>query len=157
MLNKVAATCHYRYSFSSRDFSIAFLAASPNLSLRERIASWSWKHYGRSTSVQNSLYPSRLLFVIFALICYHSLWNIWRLWCGSFTWRNTQNGNDAGLFFFGDTPALLRGRVSPSSSGWHLGICLLTTSALVRHNKDLQNKNNISMWIPSGTFKWLDS
>jgi hypothetical protein len=98
---------------SSRDFSIAFLAAPPKLSLLERIA--SWKHYGGPV-------PFRIrsilivLFITFAFICH--------LAADSLAMRrpylelNAREGGDASVSqspvrwidfssFFGDTPALL--------------------------------------------------
>jgi COMPASS component SWD1 len=98
---------------SSCDFSIAFLAAPPKLSLLERIA--SWKHYGGSLPFRLR-YILIVLFITFALICH--------LAADSLALRrpylelNTQNGNDALVpdspvrwidfsSFFGDTPALL--------------------------------------------------
>lgn len=50
------------------DFSIEFLSVPPKKNLWDRIASW-WKHYGRSTSVQNSIYTLFVLLITFALIC----------------------------------------------------------------------------------------
>jgi len=97
---------------SSRDFSIAFLAAPPKLSLLERIA--SWKHYGVPL-------PFRIrsilivLFITFALFCHLAAVSLAMRW--PHLGLNTQNGNDARLHgssvrwidfssFFGDTPAL---------------------------------------------------
>ncbi|KAF8816512.1 hypothetical protein BYT27DRAFT_6397322 [Phlegmacium glaucopus] len=52
---------------SSRDFSIAFLAAPPKPSIRERIA--SWRHYGGPFSLRiRSILI--VLFIIFGLVCH---------------------------------------------------------------------------------------
>jgi len=90
---------------SSRDFSIAFLAAPPKLSILERIV--SWKHYGGPVPFRIR-YILILLFITFALICHLAAERLaMRV---PYLELNTQNGNDAGWIgfpFLGDTPALL--------------------------------------------------
>jgi len=89
---------------SSRDFSIAFLADPPKLSLLERIA--SWKHYGGPLPFRIR-YILIVLFITFALICHLAAERLaMRV---PYLALNTQNGNDGwiGFPFFGDTPALL--------------------------------------------------
>jgi hypothetical protein len=90
---------------SSRDFSIAFLADPPKLSVQDRIT--SWRHYGGPLPFRIR-YILMVLFITFALICH--------LAAERLTMRvpylelKTQNGNDGGWIgspFFGDTPALL--------------------------------------------------
>jgi hypothetical protein len=90
---------------SPRDFSIAFLAAPPKLSLRERIV--SWKHYGGPLPFRIR-YILIVLFIIFAFVCHLALERLaMRV---PYFELNMQNGNDAGWIgfpFLGDTPALL--------------------------------------------------
>jgi len=102
---------------SSRDFSIAFLAAPPKLSLMERIA--SWRHYGGPLPFRVR-YILMVLFITFALICHLSAERLaMRV---PYLELNTQNGNDAGwigLPFLGDTPALHHPNFIIEPSGLH--------------------------------------
>jgi len=90
---------------SARDFSIAFLADPPKLSLLERIA--SWKHYGGPLPFRIR-YILIVLFITFALICHLAAERLaMRV---PYLELNTQNGNNGGWIgfpVFGDTPALL--------------------------------------------------
>lgn len=92
---------------SSRDFSIAFLADPPKLSLLDRFA--SWKHYGGPLPFRFR-YILIVLFITFALICHLAVERLaMRV---PYLELNAQNGNNngagwLGFPFFGDTPALL--------------------------------------------------
>jgi len=102
---------------SSRDFSIAFLAAPPKLSLMERVA--SWRHYGGPLPFRVR-YILMVLFITFALICHLSAERLaMRV---PYLELDSQNGNDAGwigLPFLGDTPALLHPNFIIEPSGLH--------------------------------------
>jgi hypothetical protein len=88
---------------SSRDFSIAFLAAPPKLSLRERIS--SWRHYGGPLPFRIR-YILIVLFITFALICHLAAERL----AMRVPYLELSTQNDVGWIgspIFGDTPALL--------------------------------------------------
>ena len=93
---------------SSRDFSIAFLADPPKLSVLERFA--SWRHYGGPLPFRIR-YILIVLFITFALICHLAAERLaMRVPYLELNMQNGNNNNGAGWIgfpFFGDTPALL--------------------------------------------------
>jgi COMPASS component SWD1 len=93
---------------SPRDFSIAFLADPPKLSLQDRIA--SWRHYGGGPLPFRIRYILIVLFITFALICHLAAERLAMRVPYLELKTTTQNGNDGGWIgfpVFGDTPALL--------------------------------------------------